>query len=369
LNDRYYKVIRKSILIRSTLGPSMELGGYILFAGFLVAVAHGWLGSDPNASAETSEVILQFFAALGFLLRPMRNVGEQLTRFQETMGALSTSLETFRAFDRLNAARSDSVTPPAFSSHPRPWRGITLHRVGAAYGGRVAFVGENIRVAPSQCVAIIGPSGSGKSTFIKTLAGLIEPSTWDATIPWAELTNEGTLVSQEPFLFDDSLRDNLLYGLEQAGIKITPDDDSVNRALASVNIADEIERLPDKLSTRVRAISSNFSGGQLQRLVIARALLRDKPLWLLDEATSAVDARTEKDITFRLIDAARRERKSLLMVTHRLRWLNAFDTIFFVEQGKILAAGSHVELQQHPVHGTRYRRFCQTAEDTSGEAR
>ena len=115
--------------------------------------------------------------------------------------------------------------------------------------------------------------------------------------------------------------------------------------------------LPQGLAARVRAIGANLSGGQLQRLTIARGLLRGKPLWLLDEATSAIDAKSEREITLRLTAACRERGTVLIAVTHRLQWLDAYDEVWFVEGGAVTHRGPHRALMREP----RYRTFCADA--------
>ena len=95
----------------------------------------------------------------------------------------------------------------------------------------------------------------------------------------------------------------------------------------------------------------------MQRLVIARGLLRRKPIWLLDEATAAIDAKSERDITLRLTAACRETGHALLAVTHRLTWLSAFDEVWFVEKGELALAGAHADLLKDP----RYRSYCDSA--------
>ena len=156
------------------------------------------------------------------------------------------------------------------------------------------------------------------------------------------------MVSQEPFLFDATLHENLIYGLTDV------DDRKVWDALGWVNMQSEIQALREGLQTRVRALLGNLSGGQQQRLVIARALLRRRSIWLFDEATSALDAHNEKAITLHLIDTCKKQNAAMIMVTHRLSWLDRFDEIWFLEAGAVVARGEHRRLLEEP----RYRAFC-----------
>ncbi len=341
-NFAYYRMILKSIFVRSAFAPALELLGFSLFAVVVFLVGRGLLGDF------TPEMMLRFFAALGLMLKPLKEVGEQLARYHETKGTLAQSLGTFQRLRELASLGKRPLTADAGLSGPA---GLRVRKIRAGMAGETRFAAENLALEPGRAVAVIGPSGAGKSTLLKTLAGLVEPLEWDADLSWGEATGRMSMVSQDPFLFDDSLETNLTYGLSKARM---PSDDELWNALESVNIGAEVRSWPEGLKTRLFAVGSNVSGGQLQRLVIARGLLRQKPMWLLDEATSAVDPASEKDITQRLIAACRQTGRALLAVTHRLTWLDQFDEVWFVEEGRVALSGPHAKLMQEP----RYRDYC-----------
>ncbi len=353
LNDGYYRMIRRSILVRSAFAPVLELLGFLLFALIVYAIGAGLWG---NFGPDT---MMQFFVALGLLLRPLREMGEQISRFHETKGSMASSLSTLQRMQDLAEQRSaqpaapnaeQPAAAPGASNTGNPFK-LTITSMKAGWGKDARFTATNLSLVASRTVAVIGPSGAGKSTLLKTLAGLVEPMVWEAGLTWEDATRLTTMVSQEPFLFDDTVAANLAYGLASP-----PATADVWAALELVNLAAEVQALPDGLATRLRAIGNNISGGQLQRLVIARSALRHRPLWLLDEATSAVDARSERDITLRLIDACRRQGQALVAVTHRLSWLGSFDEVWFIENGQRQLVGAHADLLAVP----RYRDFCQT---------
>jgi ABC-type multidrug transport system fused ATPase/permease subunit len=160
------------------------------------------------------------------------------------------------------------------------------------------------------------------------------------------------MVSQAPFLFKDSLRKNLLYGLTAAS-DLTEAELSIWRSLATVNLEELIKSMPDQLDSSFNPLDANLSGGQVQRLVIARALLRNPTLMLLDEATSAVDVASELDITRRLVDDAKSNGRCLISVTHRLQWLSFYDEIWFVEGGRVIRKGPLNQMMDFD----RFRRF------------
>ena len=347
LNQNYYSMIRQSILIRSAFAPMLEFFGFGVFALAVYAIGNGLWGDFPPA------LMLQFFVALGLLLRPLREMGEQLSRYHETRGTLLNSLGVFELLaKKAQASEAQKMLP--ISQQDLSSRGINIRQIRAGMAEEVRFSASNLCIIPGKAVAIIGPSGAGKSTLLKTLAGLVAPIAWDGDFDWRHTIDLVSMVSQEPFLFDDTIEANLLYGLEADA---RPPMAQLWTALATVNIADEVKSWPEGLNTRLRAIGSNVSGGQLQRLVIARGLLRRKPIWLLDEATAAIDAKSERDITLRLTAACRETGHALLAVTHRLTWLSAFDEVWFVEKGELALAGAHKDLLKDP----RYRSYCDSA--------
>ena len=124
--------------------------------------------------------------------------------------------------------------------------------------------------------------------------------------------------------------------------------------MKNVNVQDEVLSLEGQLGYKVRAINSNLSGGQVQRLVIARALIRGASILLLDEATSAIDMNTEKDIIEGMIARCHKNKTSLIAVTHRLQNLESYDEVWYIEKARIALRGDHKSLLFNP----RYREFC-----------
>ncbi len=344
MNERYYKMIRSSIFLRSAFGPILEFSGFAIFAGFVYIIGHGLFGAWL-----TPTIMLQFFVALGLMLRPLRDFGEQMAKLGETQGALKKSFEIFCLADQCRAKKQLSESPG--EQVQRDVVSITQMKVPIDGKMCFAFGPERgvLEIKSGKTVAVVGPSGAGKSTMIKAFSGLITPTEWEANLGWSDFSQLVSMVSQDPFLFKDTIYENLIYGL-----KDPPSKDDVSEALRTVNVSEEVERLPQGLETMTHAIGANFSGGQIQRLVIARAILRKKSILMLDEATSAIDAEAERDILSRIIKDCHLHRRALVAITHRVQWLSMFDEIWFVEQGGVTLKGPHQDLLKQK----RYQEFC-----------
>ena len=246
------------------------------------------------------------------------------------------------------AAQSTSQpTAQRVSTEPRSERGICLTNVSYTYGrSHPALRDVSLRIAPGQRVALVGPSGAGKSTIVQLLLRFIEadsgqlsfdgilstemtPQEWRKKIAW---------VPQHPFLFHASIAENIRLGCPQA-----------TRAemlqAARLAHADEfIERLPQAYDTVLGEQGVTLSGGEAQRLSLARALLKDAPLLILDEATSYLDAEHEALVLHALSNL--RETRTVLMIAHRLSTVSDADEIIVVDNGKVVACGTHDALVQ-----------------------
>ena len=354
LNLAYYRTIRKSLLIRSAFAPVMEWLGFSLFAAVLY-----FFSGQASAEGAGGEKLVIMLAALGILLRPLRNIGEQIARLQETRGALKRSLGVFYDTALQQRPSLRSLPPPsekkaAINSTAASLR---ISRLSVGYFPAVAAISiSNLEISAGKGIAIVGPSGSGKSTLLRCLAGLIRPLIWEASREFEVWSRSCSMVAQEPFLFEDSLSRNLVYGHPDPS---GPGSADIERCLGMAGVFEDVLKLPGGLQHRVQAIQKNLSGGQMQRLVIARALLRPAGFLLLDEASSAIDAEAERGLLKRLFGYCRAEQKGLIAVTHRLQCIDEFDEIWFLEQGRLIAKGPHAKLLAH----ARYREFYGSSQD------
>lgn len=199
-------------------------------------------------------------------------------------------------------------------------------------------------VRRGETVAIAGQSGSGKSTNISLACGVVRPGQGRVIVGGVDtrqLAEEDvwrsvSLVSQDVYLRDASLRENLRYGLEDAP------DARLIEALELAGLGGLLAQLPEKLDTNVGQRGKRFSGGERQRIAIARAILRDRPLLILDEATSHLDTEREEGVLDAIAAIARE--KAVLVVAHRLSAVERADRIVMLERGRIVERGTHGEL-------------------------
>ena len=202
----------------------------------------------------------------------------------------------------------------------------------------------SFEVPAGSHVAIVGPSGAGKSTIARLLFRFYDPQSGRilidgqdiAQVTQASLRENIGIVPQDSVLFNDSIGYNIAYGRREA------EHDDIVGAARSAAILPFIERLPDGFDTEVGERGLKLSGGEKQRVAIARTLVKDPPILLLDEATSALDSRTEQEIlqTLRRVS----EHRTTLAIAHRLSTIADADRILVLDQGRLAESGTHGEL-------------------------
>lgn len=295
----------------------------------------------------TGEITLgQFFSLLFysfFLFNPLGEFGTVASQYQEARA----SMEAVQGI--LDTKPEDKPVSPEKTG---PLTSIEFKNVEFGYQGSEtgALSNASFIIKKGETIAFAGPSGSGKSTLIKLLvrlyrptAGAIRINNQDAmTVDYEDLRSRIGYVSQETQLFAGTIRENMLFVRPDATDKQCID---ALRAAAALPI---IERGGKGLDTKIGEGGIKISGGERQRLAIARALLRDPELIIFDEATSSLDSLTERSITD-TIRAIATERPNLIivLVAHRLSTVAHANTIYVLEKGKIAESGSHKELLEY----------------------
>jgi len=221
--------------------------------------------------------------------------------------------------------------------------------------GEAVLQDLDLEIHPGERVSLIGKSGAGKTTLMRLLIGFLQP--WRGTVcvdgvDLATLADKGDyrrrfgVVGQHDFLFDISVRENMLFGLERQYA-----DAEITDVLDCVGLWDEVRAWPDQLDTRCSR--ERFSGGQRQRLFIARALLRQPQIILLDEPTSALDFESEARVLAALDTLVKR--RTTITIAHRLSTVKRSDRVIVLDQKRIIASGPHQELTDTNEY---YRSLC-----------
>ena len=222
---------------------------------------------------------------------------------------------------------------------------VVFEHVSFAHAGRDLGINDvSFEVARGRQVALVGPSGAGKSTLLKLLFRFYDAASGRVLIDGhdvRDLTQESLrthlgLVPQDVVLFNDTIRQNIAYGRPDA------DDEALRDAARRAQLLDFIEGLPDGWDTRVGERGLKLSGGEKQRVGIARVILRDPAILVLDEATSALDTATEQAVQAALEEASRG--RTVLTVAHRLSTIRKADEILVLEQGRVVERGSFIRL-------------------------
>jgi ATP-binding cassette subfamily B protein len=239
---------------------------------------------------------------------------------------------------------------------------IVFDHVDFTYDGeRMILKDINFTLRSGDCVAIVGPSGSGKSTIVNLIPRLWDPQegsvTFDGTdvrdLTLHSLRSQVGVVTQETYLFNSTIRENLLYAKPDAT------EEEMIDACKKANIYDFISNQPDGLDTMVGNRGLKLSGGEKQRISIARAILKDAPIIILDEATANVDPENE-DKLIAAFDALTAN-KTVIMIAHRLKTIRNADQIVVFDGGKI-ACGTHEELLKG---NKKYSHFIQLREEAA----
>jgi len=212
--------------------------------------------------------------------------------------------------------------------------------------GEDALGGVSFAATLGQTIAFVGPSGSGKSTLVKLLVGLYTPNAGEVSYNGVRTTDlrynrvrrQIGFVTQETYLFAGTIRDNIRF------VKADATDEEIVAAMRQASCAYLLERSPEGLDTVIGERGMKLSGGEKQRLSIARALVRQPALLIFDEATSALDSITEEQITNTVREISRRAAQMTILIAHRLSTVMHADTIFVLEKGLTVESGTHAQL-------------------------
>jgi len=232
---------------------------------------------------------------------------------------------------------------------------VEFKNVSFAYQDQSTLDDILITAEPGQTIALVGTTGAGKTTVLSLLARFYEKDSGKilldgtdiSTLNKNSLRNQLAYVTQEPFLFNGTVRENLELAKRGAS------DEEIWKALTAANGDTFVRELPNQLETNVGERGVKLSGGEKQRLSIARALLKDAPILLLDEATASVDSETERQIQSALDHLM--ENRTAFVIAHRLSTIQNAHRIYVLEKGKVIEQGTHDQLL---AENGKYAELC-----------
>jgi ATP-binding cassette subfamily B protein len=298
-----------------------------------------WYGATRVMAGEltTGDVVI-FFAYVTNFYSPMR----QLARLSYMFNRFSVGAE--RIAEVMNV-RSEVIDRERAPTAPRLKGRIEFRNVSFEYEPVHPVLSHiELAIVPGEKVAIVGATGAGKSTLVSLVPRLYDPSEGAVCIDGEDIRNYSvqslreqiSLVLQDSLLFSGTIRENIAFGRPDAS------EQEIIAAAAATNAHEFIQRLPDGYDTVVAERGSTLSGGEKQRIAIARAVLRDAPILILDEPTSSLDAASERLVIDALTRAA--AGRTALIIAHRLTTARLADRIVVLEEGRIAEEGSRQEL-------------------------
>jgi ATP-binding cassette subfamily C protein CydC len=281
-----------------------------------------------------------WIAAFVLGIFPLINSFEPLSQAAEESSTYQDSIHRFNELpdETEKATAIESLTGPLT---------IAIDHLDFSYdnSSKQILKDLNIQIAPGEKIAILGKSGSGKSTLTHLLHGDLEPTNGQVTINdiKTNVLNDDIdryigVINQAPYLFNTTIANNLRIGDEAAS------DDKLWDVLDRVGLKEMIQKLPNGLGTLVDEAGLRFSGGERHRLSLARILLKDVPIIILDEPTVGLDPITEQGLINTFFNQL--EGKTVIWVTHHLQGVDSMDKVIFIEDGQIEMQGTPTELNQ-----------------------
>ena len=333
INDKLYDSAWKSQFLSGTMQPLMMFVGNLSYV--IVSILGGYLVIKNKIEVGDIQSFIQYVRSFNQPISQMAQISNQLQ---------STAAAAERVFEFLNEEEEDVTVENPISIEGLQGR-IDFQNVRFGYDENRTIIKDfTAHVKPGQKVALVGPTGAGKSTMIKLLMRFYDVNSGAILVDGhnikdfnrSELRELFGMVLQDTWLFSGSIKENIRYG------RLDATDEEVIEASKAAHVHHFIKTLPDGYNMRLNEESSNISQGQKQLLTIARAILADPKILILDEATSSVDTRTELLIQKAMDNLM--EGRTSFVIAHRLSTIRDADLILVINDGDIVEQGNHEEL-------------------------
>ena len=325
-----------SQFVGELIEPAMSLISFLTYGAVLMV--GGWMVIQGQLDFGA---VTAFLIYIGLFQEPLSEIGQAGNSLQLATAAAG------RVFEFLNAEEmNDDSKVPEMLDHSNIRGQVEFRDVCFGYRPNEVFVKHFSKVIePGMKVAIVGPTGAGKSTLVNLLMRFFEVNSGDILVDGVSINEMSRhedrklfgMILQEPWVMNGTLRQNLVYNLENVR------DEDIEKVLEDTGLSHYVSTLPDKLDTMVRGTGS-LSSGQQQLLTIARAMLENAPMMILDEATSNVDTRTEIQIS-KALDTLMTGRTSFV-IAHRLSTIRNANLILVMKDGNIVEMGTHDSLME-----------------------
>ena len=347
LNDEYVERNRRLIYLYSTFFP------FTFLISGLSMVFILWLGGIRVVEGTlTLGAFVAFNAYLIRMSRPMMMMGRIVDEYQRAMASML----------RIESVLKEQPQPDQYQDDGLAIKGeIEFRRASFAYNGQTVLRDIDVHIPAGSTLAIVGRVGSGKSTLARLIPRLIQAGEGQILIdgkpieqmPLRAFRDAIGYVPQDTFLFSESIRDNIALDLAAA--------DEVERAIEVAQLAADLKTFPQGLETIVGERGVTLSGGQKQRTALARSVVRQPKILILDDALASVDTRTEEQILTRLRDIM--AERTTILIAHRISTVMAADHIIVLDEGSIVEEGTHDELlARDGLYADMYRRQHLTEE-------
>jgi len=330
----FYKLFMKRIKRLQLLAPITEL-----FGAVCAIIMFLWLGRQVLEQQLSFGIFIMFFACMMSMISPIKKLGNVNAMAQQALSANERIHDILEQKPTVQE-KEDAVSLPVIS------QGICFEEVSFRYEHNTDKVLRdiNLDIRIGQMVAIVGPTGMGKSTLVNLIPRFYDPTSGRITIDGTDLRDvtlrslrtQIGIVTQETFLFNDTVKANISYGtLNVSGERIK---EAAHQAYAHRFIT----QMPQGYETVIGERGFRLSGGEKQRLAIARAILKNPPILILDEATSQLDSESERYVQEALNQLM--QGRTVIAIAHRLSTIKKADKIIVLDSGKIVGEGKHEEL-------------------------